>query len=59
MSEPGAIPTYAAVAGGATVWAMSLQTWLGVIVAVLTIAALVVRLWVDVPRAWKKWKERG
>ena len=56
MSEPGAIPTYVTVAAGApvTVLAGSVETWLGVTVAVLTIAVLVVRLWVDIPRAWKK-----
>lgn len=58
MTEPGAPTTYAAVAagGGVTVWAASVQIWLGVAVGVLTIAVLIVRLWVDVPRAWRKRK---
>lgn len=60
MTEPGAPTTYAAVAagGGVTLWAASLQEWLGVAVAVLTIAVLVVRLCVDIPRALRKWRER-
>ncbi len=59
MTEPGAPTTYAAVAagGGVTLWATSVQTWLGITVAALTIAVLVVRLWVDVPRALRKRKE--
>ena len=59
MTEPGAPTTYAAVAagGGVTLWAASLQTWLGVAVAALTIAVLIVRLWVDVPRALRKRKK--
>jgi len=59
MTEPGAPTTYAAVAagGGVTFWATSVQGWLGIAVGVLTIAVLVVRLWVDVPRAMRKRKE--
>ena len=60
MTEPGAPTTYAAVAagGGVTLWATSLQTWLGITVGVLTIAVLVVRLYVDIPRAWRARKEK-
>lgn len=59
MTEPGAPTTWAAVAaGGVTFWAVPLETWLGYTVAGLTIAVLVVRLWVDVPRALGKRKER-
>ena len=60
MTEPGAIPTYATVAAGAPVaiWAGTVETWLGITVAVLTIAVLVVRLCVDIPRALRKLKER-
>ena len=59
MTEPGAPTTYAAVAagGGVTVWAASLQEWLAVVVAALTILVLVVRLWVDIPRALRKRKK--
>ncbi len=58
MTEPGAPTTYAAVAaGGVTLWTVSLQTWLGIAVAALTIAVLVVRLWVDIPRALRKRKD--
>ncbi len=59
MTEPGAPTTYAAVAagGGVTLWTGSLETWLGITVAALTNAVLVVRLCVDVPRAWRKRKE--
>jgi len=58
---PGAPTTYtAAVAGtGFVVLGMPLETWLGYTVAALTIAVLIVRLWVDVPRALRKRKERG
>ena len=58
--EPGAPTTWAAVAagGGVTIWVTSIQTWLGVVVGVLTIAVLLVRLWVDVPRALGKRKEK-
>lgn len=61
MAEPGAIPTYAAVAAGAPVAVLvgSIEHWLGITVAVLTIAVLVVRLCVDIPRAWRKWRERS
>ena len=59
MTEPGAPTTYAAVAaGGITLWAVPLQTWLGYAVAVLTIAVLVVRLCLDGHRVWTKWKEK-
>lgn len=59
MTEPGALPTYATVAaaGGVSIWATSVQTWLGITVAALTIAVLIVRLWVDIPRALRKRKE--
>ena len=59
MTEPGAPTTYAAVAagGGVTLWATSVQTWLGIAVAALTIAVLVVRLWVDFRRALRKREE--
>ena len=60
MNEHGAVTTYATVIAGVpvTLWATSLEAWLGIIVAGLTIVVLVVRLCVDVPRALKKWKER-
>ena len=59
MTEPGAVPTYAAVVAGGSVsiWATSVQTGLGITVGVLTIAVLAVRLWVDIPRALRKRKE--
>jgi len=59
--EPGAPTTYAAVVAGSgvTVWATSVQFWLGITVGVLTIALLLVRLWVDVPRALRKRKGLG
>lgn len=38
MTEPGTPSTYAAVAaGGVTLWAVPLQTWLGIAVAALTL----------------------
>lgn len=60
MTPPGAPSSYtAAVAGtGFVIWGTPLETWLGYTVAALTIAVLVVRLWVDVPRALRKRKER-
>ncbi len=59
-TEPGAPLTYgAAVAGtGVTLLADSLETWLGITVMVLTIAVLLVRLWVDIPRALRKRKDK-
>tara|TARA_R100001530_G_scaffold13727_7_gene12594 strand:- start:7320 stop:7550 length:231 start_codon:yes stop_codon:yes gene_type:complete len=59
-TEPGAPITYTAVVAGAgaSVWAASLETWLGITVMVLTIMVLLVRLWVDIPRALRKRKEK-
>ena len=60
MTEPGAPTTYATViaGGGVTMWAVSLETWLTITVAALTILVLIARLCVDVPRAWEKWKDK-
>ena len=56
--EPGAAPTYAVVAGsGVVIWGTTLETWVWGVVTLLTIAVLVVRLCVDVPRALRKRKE--
>lgn len=56
----GAPTSYAtAVAGtGVSLWATALETWLGIAVMVLTIAVLIVRLVVDIPRALKKRREK-
>lgn len=48
----------AAAAGGISLWAPYLETWLGIIVMGLTIAVLIVRLCVDIPRALQKRKEK-
>ena len=59
MTEPGAATTYATViaGGGVTLWITDLQEWMGITVLVLTIAVLIVRLCVDVPRALGKRKD--
>ena len=59
MTEPGAPTTYATVVagGGVTLWITDLQEWMGITVLVLTIAVLIVRLLVDVPRALGKRKD--
>ena len=58
MSNEGAATTYAATAaaGGVSLWVGSLETWLGVAVAGLTVAVLIVRLMVDIPRARRAWR---
>ncbi len=58
MNDHGALSSYGAVAAGVTVWAANLETWLTITVAALTIIVLIVRLCVDIPRAWRKWRER-
>ena len=59
MTEPGALPTYAAAAAAAPVaiFVGSVEHWLGITIAVLTIAVLVARLCVDLRRVFGKRKD--
>ena len=43
---------------GIVLWGISLETWMGLTVWVLTIALLIARLCVDVPRAIRKRKDK-
>ncbi len=62
MTSEGAATTYATTAAaGGVLWVTPLETWFGWVIAALTIAVLLVRLWVDVPRGlrnWRNWRNK-